>query len=187
MSKQAVALIAALFVAGLLVVGCGGDDDNDASAGSPGAETTSASAESDAGGGEADGADEAAPTITKTALIKQGDRICLATEKRVSDKGTELIEGAEQGTQAEEFQLEVTETVIGPEFLALADDLESLGVPSGDEEEVEAFLDTVRQRGDLATNDPEAFLKLEGETGGPLEKKVEKQSRQYGFKQCMQA
>lgn len=200
MSKQAVALIAALLVvAGLLVAGCGGDDDNDASAGSPAAETTSADADSgsdsssegsdegeaDAGGDEGDEGGEETATITKAALIKQGDQLCVESEKSVATQGSKLFEDADKDSG--DFQLQVVGEVIGPEFLALADDLEDLGAPSGDEAQVEALVAVIRERGELASEDPQGFLDLEGERGGPLEKKAFQLAKQYGFKQCMQA
>ena len=193
MSKQAVALILGLLVAGVLVVGCGGDDDNDASAGSPGVESTSTSAgseaEADAGEGgaddvEANAGDEGGATITKAAFIKQGNAICAASQERIADQGTKFFDRAEKTGKNEGLEFEIIESVLAPEFQTLVDHLEALGVPSGDEEEVEAMIAAFQQRADLASEDPQGFFKAEGQTGGPLTVKAETLAKEYGLKAC---
>lgn len=190
MSKQAVSLIAALLVvAGLLVAGCGGDDNDDASAGSPGAETTSADAAgSDAanGGGADDGGgdagSESSGTVTKVSFIKQGDTICQASQKRVTAVGSKLLaEGV--STKRKEFEHELVVNGLAPEYETIAADLRDLTPPPGEEDEVGEIVDALQLRADMINEDPDGFFSAKGADLVAYRKGL-KLARAYGFKQC---
>jgi hypothetical protein len=197
LSKQAVALIAALLVAGLLVVGCGGDDNDDASAGSPGAETTSAGGESAGGDGseesgsgsqETDSGD--GETLTKATFIGQGDAICAGSQKRITAEGTQFFkqaqaqgDQAQPGNESEEIQIELIETILLPEYERVAEELSALGLPDGDAQ-AEAVVDSYVAFSEAVGEDPSGYLKK-----GPGVESYEETKRlakAYGFKECPQ-
>jgi hypothetical protein len=189
LSKQAVALIAGLLVAGLLVVGCGDDDSGDGGSGASAAETTASGGETDGDGASADtgrdtDTDETA-SVSKAAFIKQADELCATSAKKVSANATKLLKkGA--NFDDKDFQVEVIQVALAPELTVLLEDLEALGAPSGDEEQIEAILATVEERADRANDDPQGFLEEEGKRGGPLYKEGQALAKRYGFKKCMQ-
>ena len=194
MSKQAVALIAGLLIAGLLVAGCGGDDSSDGSEGASAVETSSSEVATD-GDGDGDGADgdgadvdtntDSSATVSKAAFIKQADEICTANTREVTASARKLLEKS-RNFESKDFQVEAVEVALAPQLTALLEDLEALGAPSGDEEQIEAIVANLEERADLANEDPEAFVEEEGRRGGSLYKEAQALAKQYGFEKCMQ-
>jgi hypothetical protein len=140
----AVALVAAF------AVGCGGDDDGDAA----GAPAQSASSAADAGddgnaapedsdsgsstGGEADGAK---PTPTKAAFIGEGKALC---DVIINEALSDVPNLYEDKVPSEEIAEEIDSKLL-PAFEEVISGLEALGAPAGDEAEVEAVIDALKQ------------------------------------------
>lgn len=153
MNKATLAVLAALVAIAALVAGCGGDDEGD---------TTE--------------------SLTKVGFIKQGDRIC---EKANEQAETEAEEFAEENgftlEKASEEQIEeAVVAVLVPNLNQQAEDLEALGAPEGDEEQVEEIIVSLEDAASKIEDDPS--LLFEGE----VLNEPAKLGEAYGFKVCGQ-
>ena len=155
MNKAFLAALAVLVALAALVAGCGGGD-----------ETT----------------DSATVTLTKTEFIKQGDAICKEFNENNEGEAEEFAE--ENGftlEKASEEQLEeAVSEVLVPSLNKQAEELDALGAPEGDEEQVEAIVTAVEDATGEIEDDPSSVFE---------EKVFEKPNRlaeAYGFKVCGQ-
>lgn len=153
MNKASLAVLAALVAMAAFVAGCGSDDDGDS--------TT-------------------AESLTKVEFIKQGDRIC---EKANEQSETEAEEFAEENDftleKASKDQLEeAVSEVLVPNLNGQAEDLEALGAPEGDEEQVEEIIVSLEDAAGEIEDDPS--LVFEGE----VLKEPSELAKDYGFEVC---
>jgi len=142
----------------------------------------------DGGGSDAGGADTAteAEAPSKDEFIEQGDEICMEFDE-VQEELEADIEAAGNDTDElaalfEEFADEAEST---------ADELEELGAPEGQEDEVEEYIsdsreqiDQLRDAGEaLADGDTERFTSIveEGEAKGD---ELQEQAEAIGFQEC---
>jgi hypothetical protein len=152
LNKALLVVLAALVALGALIAGCGGGD-----------ETT----------------DETV-TLTKTEFIEQGDAIC--------KKGNRSSERqAEQFAEKNDFTLEkasneqleeAVAAVLAPNLNQQADELDALGAPEGDEEQVEEIIVSLEGAAEEIEDDP--GIVFDGEV---LEEPGEL-AQDYGFKVC---
>jgi len=157
LSKQAVALIAALLVAaGLLVAGCGGDD-----------------------------ADADEPVISKAALIKQGDALCAEIEKSITAQGSLIFGRAEKQKDGPGFQVTIVKQVLEPEYQTMADDIRELGGPTNDKAQREAMLNAMEERVKAMAEDPKGFFEPDPVDRREFNKMLSL-VKGYGFKRCYQ-
>lgn len=155
MSKRLLVLLVGVFALGLVAAGCGSSDDS--------TDTV-----------------EETVTLTKAEFIKQGDEICKQTE---ADSETEAEEFAKENgftlEDASEEQLEeAVAEVLVPVLDRQVEEIGALGVPEGDEQQVEEILAAVEDASAEVADDPS--LAFEGE---PL-KEADKLAKDYGFKVC---
>lgn len=152
MNKAFLSATAVLVALAALVAGCGGGD-----------ETT----------------DETV-TLTKAEFIKQGDAICKEANE---ENETEAEEFAEENDftleKASEEQLEeAVAEVLVPSLNQQVEELDALGAPEGDEEQVEEIVVSLEDVAGEIEDDPS--LVFEEKT---LEKPA-KLASSYGFKVC---
>jgi hypothetical protein len=144
----------------LLVAGCG--DDSEASGGEIVVETGS---------------------LPKAQFIKRADAICDESIEKVQLAGVAYLRDVEGSDKPYEAQQEEApkfiETVLAPQFEGQIDQVSSLGAPKGDEEEVAAVLEAMRQTLEEAEAEPVKFL----QSVNPFEK-AEKVGKKYGFENC---
>jgi hypothetical protein len=150
-SKLLTAALAAAFLVAL-VAGCGGGD-----------ETT----------------DETV-TLTKAEFIKQGDAICKQAGDQSEKEAEEFAE--ENGftlEKANEEQLEeaVTEVLVS-NLRQQAEDLDALGAPEGDEEQVEEILVSLEGAADEIEEEPSIVFEEE------VFDEPNELAQDYGFKVC---
>lgn len=156
MNKRLLAVLAAIFAVGL-IAGCGSSDD------STDTETV-----------------EETVTLTKTEFIAQGDQICKQAEE---DSEAEAEEFAEENgfslENASDEQLEeaVAEVLI-PALDRQAEEIEALGAPEGDEEQVEAILTALEDGSAEIADDPSIAFE------GDALKEANDLAKDYGFKVC---
>ena len=153
-------LTAALAAAALvvLVAGCGGGDETTAG------ETTS---------GET-------VTLTKAEFIKQGDAICKKAGDRSEKEAEEFAQ--ENGFTLEKANEEQLEEAVAEVLVSAlrdqAEELNALGAPEGDEDQVEEIIVSLEGAADEVEDDP----------GVVFEEKVFKEpnelAQEYGFKVC---
>jgi hypothetical protein len=153
----------AVLVIGLVAAGCGSSDDS----------TT----------GSTDGGETSTASITKPELIKQGDEICAAGNEAIEEQADEFAEenGIDTENPTTEQQEEVVAQVIAPEVAAQAEEIDALGAPTGDEDEVAAIVSGVEKAAEEVEEDPS--LIVEGEGAGPF-KEANELATKYGFKVC---
>jgi len=161
------ALIAGALLVGLLAAGCGGDDDDGASAGAATTEaasdgdagSTGGDADSDSTGGDADGDSAETKTIPKAEFVKRANAICRSTLEKITSEVFPVLEKSVDKSEDAKAAAEASlvPTVLVPGLQAEIDEIRALGVPSGDEEQVEAFLGAVQEIVDQGKADPESL------------------------------
>ena len=130
MRRSALFLPALVLTLGGLVTGCGGSDGSDAS-------------------DDADGGSSAAPAISHDDFIEQADAICTQASTDLGNAGADL--GPDDDLVA--F---IQDTAV-PNFQAQHDDIEALGAPDGEEDDVQALLDALQDGIDAVSAAPEDF------------------------------
>jgi hypothetical protein len=116
---------------------------------------------------------------TKTEFIAKADVICRETDKRQTTKFNAYVkENGEDGSKA--GQEELVKEVGLPEIATELEELRALGVPEGDEDEVNAIFDGAEEALEKAEEDPGTVLQT---TTDPFSD-VEKLAKDYGFKEC---
>ncbi len=160
MSKRLVALLFGVFAL-VLVAGCGSDDE-----------------ETDTG--------SATVTITKNQLITQGDAICKQGDEEIEEGFERYADenGIAKNEEPSDAQgVEIVETVIVPNIKTQSELIRGLGAPEGDEEEIEAMLDSLDEAIEDAEENPETLFEEESDPFGDPNGKAE----DYGFKVCGQS
>jgi len=145
-------ILAAVLAAGLIAAGCGDDDD----AADPG-ESESASP-------------------TKEEWIAEADQICAEGDEEIEAEATKVFSGGAPSQQKiEQF---TRETLI-PGIRSQAEQIEALGAPEGDEEEVEAIVTSLNEGLGELEEDPSS---LEGPDGALAE--ATRRVSEYGAQVC---
>ena len=154
MSKLLTAAIAAAVLVGL-VAGCGG-----------GGETT----------------DETV-TLTKAEFIKQGDAICKEGNQEIEKGFEDFFEEndiPENQEPSKAQSAEIVETVILPNVQQQGEGIRDLGVPEGDEEQVNELLDSLEEAVAAGEDDPESLFESDTDPFGD----TNQLATDYGFKVC---
>ena len=158
MSKRLILLLASVLAMAIVVAGCGSSDDDS-------------------------GTTDVSVTVTKEQLIKQGDTICKQGNEEIEDgferfmKENDIPENQEP---SDEQGVEIVETVLVPNLKTQSELIRGIGIPEGDEEQVEAMLDSLDGAIETAEEDPEALFE---EDTDPFADANEK-AQEYGFTQC---
>lgn len=140
----------------MIAAGCGGGDDDSTS-------TTAA--------------------LTKAEFLKQGNQICAEGNKEINAGFEEFakennIPQNQEPTQAQKE--EVAETILLPSVTKQVEGVDSLGAPSGEEEQVEEIIDAAEEALEEGEEDP-ASLVTEG--SDPFAK-ANKLAGEYGLTAC---
>jgi hypothetical protein len=161
LSKRLTLLLAGVMALGVIAAGCGSSDD--------GTDTT-----------------DVTVTITKEQLIAQGDRICKQGDKEIEEGFERYAEEnklPDSGEPSEKQGIELVETVIVPSIKTQAELIRGLGAPEGDEEQVEAMLDSLDGAVEEAEASPETLFEEDSDPFGEPNQAAE----DYGFKVCGQS
>jgi hypothetical protein len=152
LNRAFLSALAALAAFAVLVAGCGGGDD-----------TTDSTA-----------------SLTKVEFIKQGDAICKESNKQSEAEAEEFAEDNDfklEGASKGQLEEAVTEVLV-PSLNQEAEELDALGAPEGDEDQVEGIVVSLE----------DAAGEIEDEPSLVFEEKVLKKPSQlagsYGFKVC---
>lgn len=151
-NKGLIALLSGVVVATLAVAGCGGGDD----------EVTVSS-------------------LTKAEFIKKADAACKKSEDRIqADFAAYATKHKDITKPTEADYAELIDVVLVPNVEQEAEDIRSLGAPSGDEDQVEAMLDALEESIEKAEDEPKVLIsdstKIFGESS--------KLAKDYGLKVC---
>ena len=122
MSKRLIALLAAVMALAVIAAGCGSSDDDST-------DTVAVDA-----------------TVTKAELIKQGDTICKQGNEEI-EEGYEAFQeenNIPDGQEPSDEQgVEIVEQVIVPNLKTQSELIRGIGAPEGDEDKIEAMLDSL--------------------------------------------
>lgn len=156
MSRRLIAVVVAVAALAMIVAACGGGSDST----------------------------ETASSISKAEFVKKGNAICAKGEKEVEDgveKFAEKNNLSERNPASSKQVEELAEKILVPAVRKQLNELRALGIPSGDEEEVEAIFAAVEEALKETEEDPSVF----GQEGGvgPFAK-ANKLSREYGLTVC---
>jgi hypothetical protein len=135
------------------------------------------------GGGSSTESSETTNSLTKAEFVKKGNAICAKTEKEVEEgveKFTKEHNFSETKPPSEKQVAELAEGVLVPKVRKQLAEIRALGIPSGDEEEVEAIFAAAEEALRKTEEDPTAF----GQGGvGPFVK-ANQLAREYGLTVC---
>jgi hypothetical protein len=156
LNKALLAAVAALVALAAFVAGCGGGD-----------ETT-------------DGTSDETVTLTKTEFVKQGDAICKKGNDQSEKEAEEFAEDNDFTLEkASKDQLEeAVAEVLVPNLNQQAEELDELGAPKGDEDQVEEIIVSLEGAADEIEDDPSTVFE------GEVLKEPTKLAKAYGFKVC---
>jgi hypothetical protein len=160
LSKRLIVLLAGVLALAIAAAGCGSSDDS--------TETDTASAE---------------VTITKEQLIAQGDAICKQGNEEIEEGFESYAEEndiPENQEPSDEQGVEIVETVLVPNLTTQSELIRGLGIPEGDEEQVEELLDSLDGAIETAEEDPEALFNEDTDPFGD----VNQLAQDYGFSEC---
>jgi hypothetical protein len=131
--KRLIVLLAGVVAIAAVVAGCGSSDD--------GTETTEA--------------------LTRQQFIVQADAICKQGNEEIEDGFESFAEENDIPKNQEPSDAqgaELVETVLVPSVASQSEEIRELSVPSGDEEEISAMLDSLDEAVEEAEEDPEALF-----------------------------
>ncbi|HEY7950241.1 MAG TPA: hypothetical protein VID51_05340 [Solirubrobacterales bacterium] len=168
---RGVFVIAATAFALLLAAGCG-DSDDDSATGSSGGSTEEITVDTG--------------SLSKAAFIKKVEPICRrATEKFQTQLGKVFEESGDNPRKPTETPLEFEfyEDDFAKIYQTQIDEISALGAPSGDEQEIAAYLEAVQKGIDEAVEDPEAFNTAFLEAQGNF-KETPPLTAAYGLRGC---
>ena len=147
--------VAVLFLAGLVVAGCGSSSNSSST------ETTAA--------------------ISKAEFVKQGNAVCVKGEKAQEAEINAYIKkhGLENQEPTKAQQTEIVETVFAPNIQSQIDGVKALGAPSGEQQQVDSALELSQQTLEKIEANPElAFGKTNAFAAAG------KQLHALGLKEC---
>jgi len=160
--KKVSLLALALLVIVVSLSGCGDDD-----------------------GGTAEGSEVTVETssLTKAQFIDRADSICQQSEEKLEKVIGNFLKSftanpAQASVDAQAATL--VNTVMVPSYEKLIEELRALGAPSGDEQEVSAFLTSLRESLEAGEEQPLKFV----QSREPFVEGV-KLSKAYGFNVCL--
>jgi hypothetical protein len=152
MGRGPIALIAALLVAALLA-GCGGGGD-----------------ESSTG------------SISKAEFIKKASVVCKKGTERLQHAVFKFLRhGRELRRPSNSESVRLIGTVIVPSVRQEIKEFKALGVPSGDEEKVDAMVGALEEGAETAENDPQAVVKGSSDVVFGIASRI---ATEYGIKAC---
>ena len=166
MSKRLITMLAGALAIAIVAAGCGSSssDSSSTSSDSSSSDTTATTA-----------------ALSKAELIKQGDAICTKGNESIETEANEFAKennvNTKKPTKAQKE--EVIVEVVAPDVRRQGEEIAELGVPSGDEAEVEAIVAAVEGAADELEETPSLLF---GEKN-PLAKAT-KLAGSYGFKVC---
>lgn len=154
MNRASLAVLAALVALAAIVGGCGGDDDSDT-----------------------------ADSLTKAELIKEGDAICEKANKQSEKEAEEFAKENDfslERPSKKQLEEAVTEILV-PSLNQQVEELDALGAPEGDEEQVEEIIVSLEGASEEIEKDPSLVFEP------TVLKEPAQLAEDYGFEVCGKA
>ncbi|MBK5219794.1 MAG: hypothetical protein JJE35_08415 [Thermoleophilia bacterium] len=132
-------------------------------------------------GGSDDTTSETTAALTKAEFIKQAEAICVKGNEAIEGEVEEFADDNEVDTEdpTKAQQEEVITDVVAPGTKQQVEEIADLAAPSGDEEQIEAIVESVESGTTELEDQPELLF---GEKN-PLAE-GSKLARAYGLKEC---
>ena len=181
------ALLICVFLAVVVGVGCGSSGSSGGTGGSGGetsSEATTAGAETDSseGGDTSAGAEgeSNAPPPSKKVFSKEAEAVCLKIPTGFEQRSKAVTKSMKKGQEPTPAELKLKAAV--PTDKLAIEELEALSPPAGDEQQVEAIIQSLENAVKGLEEDPEA------EFTGPKSPFAEwqKLTKAYGLSYCSQ-
>lgn len=138
------------------------------------------------GSSSSDSTNPQAPPMTKAAFVKAANSICVTSRERdLRAVPAVLLKFEQEGKTRHEAELDVFSIFIVSQVHTRLDRVRALGVPTGDEDQVNAILNAVEGVIDRAKSDPENFVKEQAQFEHPLHN-AQALANQYGITSCVQ-
>jgi hypothetical protein len=149
--KQLIAAMVGLLAFGLLLAGCGGDSDSSTA------------------------------SISKAKFVKEASVACQKTENQIQRDYLAFLKTHSNVTKPTQAQYsELVSTVFVPNIEKEIAELQALGAPSGDEDQVEAFIDAREESIQIAEDNPQMLLT----EGAKVTAKSAQIAKEYGLGAC---
>jgi hypothetical protein len=156
------ATLSLIILAVVAISACGDDDNGADSAATAGTVETS--------------------SLTKAQLVKQADEICAKGNEDLLERLDAYMVKNDSGSKSGgELAAEGVQEVVLPEVEAQIEEIESLGAPSGDEKQIEAFL--AAQRRGVESLESRRSISLTSDLEPPF-REAGNLARDYGFEAC---
>jgi len=126
-------------------------------------------------GGSDDNSTSTEAALTKAPFVQKGNAICKAGNQKINQAFNQ-IQGSPTQAQAEQV---VTTTVI-PSIQGQIDDIRNLGIPSGDETQVNKILNDAQSALDQVKKDPSLIT----QNGADPFAQANKEASAYGLTVC---
>jgi hypothetical protein len=114
--------------------------------------------------------------LTKAEFTKQGNSICKNSAEEREAKTSEAAKEDKGGSEEEEFETFVADAALPP-IQDMTEELAGLGVPKGDEKEVEAMVVAFEVGVEKLEANPRTL-------SGPAFAKADKLAEDYGLTEC---
>jgi hypothetical protein len=148
--RQSIALLAGVLVVGIVVAGCGGGDSSAAS-------------------------------ITKAEFIKKADAACEKGEKEIEKDFAAYSKSHENLKEpTKDDYSELVDAVFVPNAEQELDEIQALGAPTGDEEQIDTMLEARKESIAAAENEPEQAVTNSSSLFG----ESSQLAKAYGLKVC---
>ncbi len=191
MPRHFQALIAIVVLALFVLPGCGGDDDGGSASGGSTVASSDTGGESDEGGSsEEDGGSESdaageegedasgAQTGPNAEFVEEANAICTKNSEKLQNEMKVFL--AQNVNKDETKALEdLTHNVVLPSLEREIKAIRALGLPAGEEEQVEAILTGMEGVLDKASANPSGFAEIKSPFAKP-----EKLADDYGLPEC---
>lgn len=96
-------------------------------------------------------------SLTKAEFVEEANAICRRDRREFEREFARFVRNSTSAGQGDAAAGELVETVVVPVYSEQIDQIGELGAPSGDEEEVTAFLEALQEGLDDALDQPLAF------------------------------
>jgi hypothetical protein len=131
--------------------------------------------------GACGGDDDDGESISKQEFVAQADEICEESDARIEAEGRKVF--ANRRPSQQEIVTYMEEVVI-PEVTQQVDAVDQLPVPEGDEEQIQAVVDSAREGLETAEADPARFAGTEGEDSEDPFDEASRLAGEYGIQEC---
>lgn len=160
MGKGTPALLTAALIVGLLVAGCGGGGNSGANSVQGGSDSGSASSNPGSTSSGSPQKTTETKTIAKAEFIQKANAICQATIQKVLGEAAPALAKAPEGSQDRPaVERELASKVMAPALRGEIEQVQALGTPPGDGQQIEAILNAIQGLAEVGEENPAEMVR----------------------------